>query len=52
MNVTKRVTDDAGGKAVLGVRSLRWYKGDPRCGWEAKSPVRKGIPAGRGTALR
>ena len=52
MNVTKIVTDDAGGKAVLGVRSLRWYKGDPRCGWKAKSPVRKGIPAERGTVLR
>lgn len=36
-----------GKRSVLGVRSLMWYKGDPRCGWKAKSRVRKGIPTGK-----
>ena len=36
-----------GKRSVLGVRSLMWYKGDPRCGWKAKSQVRKGIPTGK-----
>lgn len=39
LNVTKIVTDDAGEKAALGVRSLMWYKEIPG-GWKAKSWVK------------